>query len=120
MSDIREKAANEKFCSTCGAIILEKAEICPKCGVRQAVVSEKKTAVENASEKDWLTTLLLAIFVGGFGVHRFYVGKIGTGIIMLIVVLATFGIGAIWTLVDVILIATGSFKDKEGKLIVQK
>ena len=35
MSDIREKADDEKYCSSCGAIILLKAEICPKCGVRQ-------------------------------------------------------------------------------------
>ena len=35
MSDLQQIKANEKYCSTCGAIILKEAEICPKCGVRQ-------------------------------------------------------------------------------------
>jgi nitrate reductase NapE component len=117
MSDFREKADNEKFCSTCGAIILAKAEICPKCGVRQAVASTQAVRPENASEKDWITTLLFAIFLWPFGVHRFYVGKIGTGILMLLFAWLTFGI---WPLIDIIFIATGKFTDTEGKLIVQK
>jgi TM2 domain-containing membrane protein YozV len=65
------------------------------------------------SEKDWLTTLLLCIFLGGLGVHRFYAGKIGTGILQLI----TVGGCGIWTLVDLIMIITGSFKDKDGNPI---
>ena len=40
--------------------------------------------MENKSEKDWLVTLLLCIFVGGIGIHRFYAGKIGTGILQLL------------------------------------
>lgn len=65
------------------------------------------------SEKNWLTTLLLCIFVGGFGVHRFYAGKIGTGILMLI----TCGGCGIWTLIDLIMIIMGNFTDKDGNLI---
>lgn len=65
------------------------------------------------SEKNWLTTLLLCIFLGGLGVHRFYAGKIGTGILQLI----TVGGCGIWTLVDLIMIITGSFKDKDGNPI---
>ena len=67
------------------------------------------------SEKDWLTTLLLSIFVGGLGIHRFYVGKIGTGILWLFTA-GCFGIGA---LVDLILIVCGKFTDEEGKLIIK-
>ena len=66
--------------------------------------------------KDWLVTLLLAIFVGGLGVHRFYVGKIGTGIVMLL----TVGGCGIWSLVDIIMIATGSFTDAQGQPLVKK
>lgn len=65
------------------------------------------------SEKDWLVTLLLCLFLGTIGVHRFYAGKIGTGILMII----TCGGAGIWTLVDFIMICTGKFTDKEGKLI---
>ena len=65
------------------------------------------------SEKDWLVTLLLCIFLGGIGVHRFYAGKIGTAILQLI----TLGGCGIWTLVDLIMIITGSFTDKDGNKI---
>lgn len=65
------------------------------------------------SEKDWLVTLLLSVFVGSLGIHRFYVGKIGTGILQLI----TVGGCGIWTLIDIIMIATGNFKDKDGNEI---
>ncbi|MUV37508.1 Non-specific serine/threonine protein kinase [Lentibacillus sp. JNUCC-1] len=68
------------------------------------------------SDKDWLVTVLLSFFLGGFGVHRFYVGKIGTGILMLV----TLGAFGVWTLVDFIVILVGKFRDKEGNLITNK
>ena len=65
------------------------------------------------SEKDWMTTLPLCLFCGGIGVHRYYVGKIGTGILYTLT-LSLFGIGY---LVDLIKIATGKFTDKDGNYI---
>lgn len=65
------------------------------------------------SEKDWLVTLLLSLFLGSIGIHRFYVGKIGTGILQVL----TLGGCGIWTLIDIIMIATGNFKDKDGNVI---
>lgn len=62
------------------------------------------------SNKEWLITLLLSLFLGTLGVHRFYVGKIGTGILQVL----TLGGCGIWTLIDIIMIATGNFKDKDG------
>ena len=64
----------------------------------------------NISPKSRLVALLLCFFLGPLGVHRFYVGKVGTGVLMLI----TLGGCGIWMLIDLILIVVGSFKDKEG------
>lgn len=65
------------------------------------------------SDKEWLVTLLLSLFLGSIGVHRFYVGKIGTGILQLI----TLGGCGVWSLIDIIMILTGNFKDKDGNVI---
>ncbi|HEX5202939.1 TM2 domain-containing protein [Paractinoplanes rhizophilus] len=75
------------------------------------------TATQTAATgtKSWLAALLLCFFVGVLGIHRFYVGKIGTGILMLI----TFGGFGIWTLIDFIMIAVGSFKDKQGNALAR-
>lgn len=68
------------------------------------------------SDKDWIITILFAVFLGSLGVHRFYVGKIGTGILQLI----TLGGCGVWTLIDIIMIATGNFKDGNGNVIKSK
>ena len=67
------------------------------------------------SPKSRLAALLLCIFFGVFGVHRLYVGKVGTGILQLI----TIGGLGIWAMVDVILIVVGSFTDADGRRVFQ-
>lgn len=62
------------------------------------------------SRKSNLVSLLLCIFFGYLGIHRFYVGKVGTGLLMLF----TAGLGGVWVIVDIIIIILGKFRDKEG------
>lgn len=65
------------------------------------------------SSKSFAATLLFCILLGPLGAHRFYVGKIGTGILMLL----TMGGLGIWVLIDFILIISMRFQDKEGYFI---
>ena len=69
--------------------------------------------VEERSDKGFVPTILLCFFLGSLGVHRFYVGKVGTGILMLL----TLGGFGIWVIVDFILIVVGKFHDSEGRVI---
>jgi len=65
------------------------------------------------SEKSNVVALLLCFFLGVLGIHRFYVGKIGTGVLQLI----TLGGLGIWALIDFIMIVVQKFTDKEGNTL---
>jgi TM2 domain-containing membrane protein YozV len=65
------------------------------------------------SDKSFIAALLLCVFFGGLGVHRFYVGKIGTGILMLL----TLGGLGIWAFIDLIIICVQQFRDSKGLLV---
>ncbi|MDG1127141.1 MAG: TM2 domain-containing protein [Hellea sp.] len=67
--------------------------------------------MDEVSEKKMVPALLLALFLGTLGAHRFYVGKAGTAVLMIF----TLGGFGIWLLIDMISIITGSFTDKDGK-----
>ncbi|MGB9374588.1 MAG: TM2 domain-containing protein [Jiangellales bacterium] len=66
-----------------------------------------------ASPRSRLAAALLAFFLGALGIHRFYVGKIGTGVLMIF----TLGGLGLWVLIDFIVILVGSFKDKEERVL---
>ncbi len=94
------------FCSKCGKEIHEEAVICVHCGC--AVTPNKTVKSEN---REWLVTLLLAWFLGGFGVHRFYTGYIGIGIAQLL----TLGGLGLWAFIDWICICFNNYNDADGK-----
>jgi TM2 domain-containing membrane protein YozV len=98
-----------KFCQSCGKAVNENAEACISCGVQ--LVSPQ--VASDKSDKDWTTTLLLCIFLGAFGGHRFYTGHTLLAIVMLL----TLGCSGIWTLIDLIIIIMGNFRDSQGRLV---
>lgn len=104
------------ICPKCGLRILEDVNYCPRCGAYlKGAPTEpygQTPPPYHAYESQYnrLVALLLCIFVGVLGIHRFYVGKTGTGLIWLFTG-GCFGIGV---LVDLITICTGSFTDQYG------
>jgi len=68
---------------------------------------------DETSDKNRTVAALLAFLFGVFGAHRFYVGKIGTGVLQLL----TFGGFGIWSLVDLLIILFGEFRDRDGDKI---
>lgn len=82
-----------KFCQECGERIRAKAEICPKCGVRQPYVRDydpgDSSEPSRSSSSDRTTAGILAILVGCFGVHKFYLGLTGPGVVLLVTTLVS-------------------------------
>lgn len=97
------------FCRGCGKEIHDSASACPHCGAPQGAQTQQVAV----SSKSKVVLALVCFFLGAFGIHRFMVGKIGTGILMLV----TLGGLGIWSLIDFIVILTGNFTDKQGNKI---
>jgi hypothetical protein len=117
------------YCRQCGNQLTDGTRYCPECGAPmepQAGPAPSYTSAEplvtvispeQISPKSRLVVTLLAAlpfsFFGIGGVHRFYLGKIGTGVAQLL----TFGGLVVWQLIDFIQAVSGNMKDKEGRLI---
>ncbi len=73
--------------------------------------------MKEASSKFRLIALVLVFLFGGFGVHRFYVGKVGTGIAQILLTISIIGllVNIVWVFIDLLMIATGAFEDKEDR-----
>ena len=95
-------------CHACGRAIDAEAVVCTGCGVMQP-------AAKALDDRKILPVFLLALLLGPFGAHRFFVGKMGTGLLML------FSLGGLglWVLVDLVMIITGNFRDKEGNKLTE-
>ena len=120
------------YCRKCGKQIDDEAVVCVHCGVATKdsesgtqqpvihIVNNNTNTNVNANninsyvhKKKW-TAFLLCLLLGGFGVHRFYVGKVGTGLIWL----CTAGLFGIGWLLYLIVILCGGFRDKNGQPLV--
>lgn len=102
-----EVLANMVFCRACGSKVHTSAVACPSCGAPQKAGGE--------SSKLILPAAILCFLFGVLGVHRFYVGKVGTGLLQLF----TLGGLGIWAFIDFIMIVVGSFRDSDGNVIDQ-
>ena len=102
-----------KYCKNCGAELPEEAAFCLKCGVavggrRNGFNTSGATVTTDPNAKSRLAAGLLAIFLGAFGVHNFYLGYNGKGIAQLLLWVFFFGwVSFIWGIIDAILIFTG-------------
>lgn len=106
------------MCVGCGKPICEECLVtlhdrnyCKRCTAKLA--QGRSLLAENLSPRSWTVALLLSVFLGGLGIDRFYLGKVGTGILKL---LTCGGLG-LWWLIDIIIIATGNMTDKTGRLV---
>ena len=99
-------AAPLVHCVTCGHRIAANAPTCPQCGAPNPLAAP----MTSTRTKGVAALLCILGFILVAGMHRFYVGKIGTGLLMLV----TLGALGVWTLIDFILILVGEFKDSDG------
>lgn len=99
-----------KKCTHCGAEIAENATRCYAC---KAWVEEPLIAFDESKPREFLPTVLLAMFLGQFGVHRFYTGNYAIGIVQLL----TLGGCGIWSFIDFIMICFNNFRDRQGRLL---
>lgn len=114
----RNKGKN--YCPSCGEKTNTQADYCIKCGVKLSN-SLNLNSIEGANgEKSKVLAGLLGIFFGALGVHRFYLGYIGIGIVQLILTFITCGISSLWGFIEGILILcdTGITEDANGKPLV--
>jgi len=143
--------ADEKKCFSCGSPIEKAVGVCPECGaIQNSLKSTMPVEVYSTlvtptktSPKNWIIALLLCIFLGTVGGHRFYVGKTGTAILMtafslcgyggilffmtifplpflLLIMSICYSVITIWWFIDLICICTGTYKDKQGYLLKMK
>jgi TM2 domain-containing membrane protein YozV len=102
--------AREKYEGTYEGDLYANLGFCsPKCQKKYEPIAERHRF------NKWLTTLLLCLFLGGLGVHRFYTGRIVTGILQLL----TFGGCYIWWLIDLIMLLTGNYRNGKGLKIAR-
>lgn len=105
-----------KYCPNCGNEVAENAEYCMSCGVALNSVKEEPKADQYLNGQDKLVMIIIALFLGGWGIHNFMMGEIKKGVFR-IIMSCVCGIGSIFALVDLIKIAMGSYVVDPDKLV---
>lgn len=103
----------KNFCPNCGQAVTPIQAMCTNCGVQLPNAGGVK------SQKSKLVAGLLGIFLGGFGVHRFYLGYTGLGVVQIIVTLVTCGVGSLWGFIEGILCLCGKMTDADGNELAE-
>lgn len=115
------RGMGNQFCPQCAAPTQPSAVLCLKCGT-------SLTGIDVVSPKSKIAAGLLGIFLGALGIHNFYLGYIGKGVVQLIVSIVGLFLLAIptaamglWGLIEGIMILAGGIKkDGKGRLLVSK
>jgi hypothetical protein len=102
----KEYNGDAKYCQYCGMLLMTRPSYVPSPGAR--------AQQQAAPRKELIVALILSIFLGSFGVDRFYLGYVGLGLLKLF----TGGGCGVWWLIDIILIATRKVTDKSGTPLV--
>lgn len=107
------KGENEKYCSDCGDIINAKAEICPKCGVRQMEPPAAQSSSVNLATKDKTIAIILTLLLGWLGIHKFYLGENILGVFYLIFCWTLIpALISIFDLIHLLMMKDGEFDEK--------
>ena len=109
------KGNGDKFCANCGQPVNPGAAICTSCGA-----AVKAAVAANGEQKSKLTAVLLAFFLGGIGIHDFYLGYTKWGIIKIVLTVCTGFGGSIWALIDFIRLLTGSISTDANGVELKK
>lgn len=105
------KGVGTNYCANCGANTTSGAAVCTQCGAPTNYFAP----VTGSMQKSKITAGLLGIFLGGFGVHNFYLGFIGKAVGQIVLTVFSCGLGGLWGFIEGILILAGTInKDADG------
>lgn len=106
------KGTGTAYCSNCATPTNPGAAICTNCGM-------SLTAIPSNEQKSKMTAGLLGIFLGGFGVHNFYLGYTNRAILQIVLTICTCSLAAWWGIIEGIMILTGKTNtDAQGNPLV--
>lgn len=95
------KGVGNAFCPHCGQPTVPGAAVCTSCGVAL------QNAVAGGEQKSKITAGLLGLFLGGWGIHNFYLGNTSRAVIQLVLTIVTCGAASLWGFIEGIMILCG-------------